>query len=112
MKKISALVSFSMLLVLIGCASVNVTKTGKGYFAPTNPNDVEILVTVPSRAYTELATVTTQKWRTNETAKMHNALRSKCAPLGASAVILGSSGMDPNGRFWSSGVAIRYNDQK
>ena len=80
MKRILAL-SF-MLLALSGCATVNVTKTGKGYFAPTNPNEVEILVTVPSRSYTELATVTTQKWGAAETAKMHNALRSKCAPLG------------------------------
>lgn len=112
MKKISIFVSLCMILTMIGCASVNVTKTGKGYFAPTNPNDVEILVTVPSRSYTELATVTTEKWRTNETAKMHNALRAKCAPLGANAVILGSSGILPNGLFWASGVAIRYNDQQ
>jgi len=112
MKKISIFVSFSLLLALFGCAAVNVTKTGKGYFAPTNPNDVEILVTVPPHAYTELATVMTYKWSFKETAKMHNALRSKCAPLGANAVILGNSGIDSGGYFWSSGVAIRYKDQK
>jgi len=103
-----------LLLVLCGCASVDVTKTAKGYFEPTNPDDIEILVTVPSqqlRPYIELATVTTQRWSTRATAKMHNSLRAKCAPLGANAVILGSSGIDPKGYFWASGVAIRYKDK-
>ncbi len=100
-----------LLLVLCGCASVNVTKTAKGYFEPTDPAEIEILVTVPSRPYVELATVTTQKWSTKATAKMHNSLRTKCAPLGANAVVLGSSGIDPDGYFWASGVAIRYKDK-
>jgi len=100
-----------LLLVLCGCTSVTVTKTAKGYFEPTNPDDIEILVTVPPRPYIELATVTTQKWSTRATAKMHNSLRAKCAPLGATAVILGSSGIDPDGYFWASGVAIRYKDR-
>jgi hypothetical protein len=72
------------------------------------------LVTNPNqqvRPYIELATVTTQHWKTQETAKMHNSLRAKCAPLGANAVVLGSSGIDYNGYFWASGVAIRYKDQ-
>jgi NADPH-dependent ferric siderophore reductase len=102
-----------ILLIAFGCASVTVTKTAKGYFAPTDPDEIEILVTVPDRAnrdFIELATVTTQKWPTHDTAKMHNSLRAKCAPLGANAVILGSSGIDYNGYFWASGVAIRYKD--
>jgi hypothetical protein len=112
MKKILTVMLLCASLAVCGCASVNVTKTGKGYFPATNPNDVDILVTVPNRSYTEIATVTTTKWKVNDTAKMHNSLRSKCAPLGATAVILGSSGIDPSGRFWSSGVAIRYNDNR
>jgi hypothetical protein len=99
--------------MVCSCASVTVTKTAKGYFQPTDPDEVEILVTVPDRAardFIELATVTTQKWSTNATAKMHNSLRAKCAPLGANAVVLGSSGIDYNGYFWASGVAIRYKD--
>jgi len=102
-----------VLLMVCGCASVTVTKTAKGYFPPINPDDVEILVTVPDRAkrdFIELATVTTQKWPTSDTAKMHNSLRAKCAPLGANAVVLGSSGIDYNGYYWASGVAIRYKD--
>jgi hypothetical protein len=86
-----------------------VTKTARGYFEPTNPDEVEILVLVPQhRQLTEIATVTTCKWETRDTAKMHNSLRAKCAPLGANAVILGSSGIDYNGYFWASGVAVRY----
>jgi hypothetical protein len=111
MKKMWILCVLSFVLVVLsGCATVTVTKTAKGFFPGTNPNEVEILVTIPARAYIELATVTTQNWDTAATAKMHNSLRTKCAPLGANAVILGSSGIASNGYYWSSGVAIRYKD--
>ena len=112
MKKVCLFAVLSYVLIIIsGCATVTVTKTAKGYFPPTNPNEVEILVTIPQhREFIELATVTTQKWSTNATAKMHNSLRAKCAPLGANAVVLGSSGIDYNGYYWASGVAIRYKD--
>lgn len=113
MQKICFIVMSCMVLTLCSCASVNVTKTAKGYYDPTTPDEVEILVTVPHfiSPYNELATVTTQHWKTQETAKMHNSLRAKCAPLGANAVILGSSGIDYNGYFWASGVAIRYKNK-
>ena len=110
MKKQFLLILVGMVFIASGCASVMVTKTGKGYFEPTNPNEVEILVTVPSRSFIELATVVTQNWKVKYTAKMHNSLRAKCAPLGADAVVLGSSGIDRNGKFWASGVAIKYKD--
>ena len=110
MRKICLFSLSCLLLMACGCASVTVTKTAKGYFQPTDPDEVEILVTVPDRSFIELATVTTQNWSTNATAKMHNSLRAKCAPLGANAVVLGSSGIDYNGYFWASGVAIRYKD--
>jgi hypothetical protein len=106
---------FSVLFLLpmfCGCSIVTVTKTAKGYYEPTSPDNVEVLVTVPQRDFIELATVTTQRWSTRKTAKMHNSLRAKCAPLGADAVVLGSSGIDYNGYFWASGVAIRYNDKQ
>jgi hypothetical protein len=32
-----------MLLIICGCAEVNVTKTAKGYFEPTTPDEIEIL---------------------------------------------------------------------
>lgn len=65
-------------------------------------------MTVPDRPYTELGTVTTRKWNGSQTAKMHNALRAKTAPLGADAVILTDTGIDANGYMWGNGVAIKY----
>lgn len=93
---------------LFGCATVDVTKTGKGYFPPSNPNNVDILMTVPPRSFVELGTVTVQNFKAQEEAKMHNAVRAKAAPLGANAVILQSQGINPNGQRWAIGVAIHY----
>ena len=74
MKRVYYLGISCLLLIASGCASVTVTKTAKGYFPPTDPDEVEILVTVPQdRGFIELATVTTQKWSTSATAKMHNS---------------------------------------
>jgi hypothetical protein len=111
MQKMYLLGISCLCLIVCGCATVRVTKTAKGYYKPTNPDEVEILMTIPKSDFTELGTVTTQNWPTKNTAKMHNSLRAKCAPLGANAVILGSSGIDNNGYFWASGVAIRYKDK-
>jgi len=110
MKKIYFLGLLCMVLMICGCATVNITKTAKGYFAATNPNEIEILVTKPERSFTELATVTTVNWAPGAVAKMHNSLRAKCAPLGANAVILIDSGLNNSGYYWASGVAIRYKD--
>ena len=108
------LCSFGLLFIFLmvsGCATVYVTKTAKGYFAPTDPNEVEILIIKPDNSFTELATVTSVNWAPVNMAKMHNSLRTKCAPLGANAVILISSGIDASGQYWASGVAIRYKDK-
>ncbi len=100
------------IFTLFGCASVDVTKTGKGYYPPTNPNEVEILMTVPTRPYEELASVTTTGHDMRAEAKLHNAIRAKAAPLGANAVILKDQGIIPTGmgggQRWAMGVAIRY----
>jgi hypothetical protein len=99
-------------LFLVGCASVDITKTGAGYFAPTNPNQVEILMTVPTKPFVEIGTVTVSGFQATEEAKMHNAIRAKAAPLGATSVIIQSQGMIPKGfgtfERWVTGVAIRY----
>jgi hypothetical protein len=99
--------------LLVGCASVDITKTGAGYFAPTDPNQVEILTTVPTKPYTELGTITISGFPAKEEAKMHNAIRAKAAPLGATSVIIQSQGMIPLSlggyERWATGVAIRYN---
>lgn len=103
---------FALLLLgislLLGCQTVDVTKTAKGFYESTNANDIEIIFTKPTVSYTELASVSASKFDPSETATMHNAFRSKSAPLGANAVLLLNQGVDGNGKLWATGVAIRY----
>jgi hypothetical protein len=94
-------------MTVAGCQVVTVTKTAKGYFEPTKADDIQILMTRPDKPYEELATVSTNAWAPGSDASMHNALRAKCAPIGATAVVITSSGVD-RGYAWTSGVAIRY----
>lgn len=98
-------------LALAGCASVDMTKTAKGTFAATNPNSVEVLKTRPDKPYDELATFTVTGFSASDTAKLHNALREKAAPLGANAVIITSEGIVPRtfgADQWATGVAVRF----
>lgn len=108
-KTLSAALVF---FILVGCAgTVDVTKTVKGAYNSTNPNDVEILMTRPEKSYVELGSVTANNFRPGNTAEMHNAIRAKAAPLGADAVILTNQGIMNNGWAivqWATGVAIRY----
>ena len=101
-----------ILLAFSGCASVDVTKTTKGFYDRTDPNEVEILKTRSEKSYIELGTVTVTGFPPKETAKIHNAVRSKSANLGAQAVILTDEGMEREPwvglRRWATGVAIRY----
>ncbi len=111
MKKILVIASVALVSALgVGCANVDITKTAKGAFTPTVPDEIEILTALPRRGYQEIATISTSKWNPSETAKMHNALRAKAAPLGAQAVVLSNSGITPNGDLWCTGTAIRYTD--
>jgi hypothetical protein len=110
----AALVFFVLIGFLVGCASVDVTRTGKGFYNPTDPNEVEILLNRSEKPYEELGTVVAEHFSTSDTAKMHNALRAKAAPLGANAVVLTSQGTVKCGllyTMWAQGVAIRYKTQ-
>ncbi len=91
-----------------GCATTDVTKTGKGHLDPTDPNNVEILMTKPNREFIELGAVSAAKFKPDETAKMHNAFRNKSAALGADAVIILNSGIDQSAHLWATGVAVHY----
>ncbi|MGE4286157.1 MAG: hypothetical protein AB7F23_06050 [Phycisphaerae bacterium] len=94
-----------------GCGQVSVTRTSNKSFVPTFSENVDILMLPPNRAvddFIELATVVTSNWGTNDSVSMHKSLRKKAALLGADAVILISSGIDSKGKYWTSGVAIRY----
>lgn len=111
--KIIKVLALIIALSLTACASVDVTKTSKGFYEPTDANNVEILKTVPKRAYEELGTVTVTGFSPSDTAKMHNAVRSKSAALGATAVILTEEGILNDGwgiKRWATGVAIVFKD--
>jgi len=98
-------------VVVSGCAVVDVTKTAAGFHPPTNPNTVQILKTLPDRKYIELGTITVTGFSPRDTAKMHNAVRTKSAALGADAAILTEEGVLNNGwamEKWATGVAIKF----
>ena len=101
------------LLAATGCASVDTTKTARGFHNPTNPAEVMILKTRPEQSYEELGVVSVAGFSPSQTAKMHNAVRAKSAPLGANAVIITDEGIytDPwaGPVKYASGVAIAYN---
>jgi hypothetical protein len=99
--------------LLCACgAVVNVTQTATGVHQATNPNEVEIIRTRPTRHFEELATVTANRFGVDEAGKMDNALRSKSAPLGADAVLILEEGIVYHGsgyfERWATGIAIRY----
>lgn len=108
MSRIKCVVLIVTWIALVSCASVDVTKTSKGFLSPTRADDVEILMSRPDKAYEEIASISTRGWNPSSTAKMHNALRSKAAPMGADAVVLINSGIDADGLLWSTGMAIHY----
>ena len=111
MKLIKGFLAASILLG-VGCANVDITKTGSGYYEPTDANKIEILKTKPEKTYVELGTLTVTGFDSSAVAKMHNAIRQKAAPLGADAVIITEEGMVPEGfgtySRWATGVAIKY----
>ena len=98
--------------VLASCATVHVTKTGSGFYEPVSPASVQILKTKPDRPYTELAVMDISGFNVTDTAKMHNAIRTKAGPIGADAVIITDTSMVPDGwggtTKYASAVAIKY----
>jgi len=114
MKKcIQNLALAGILILLTGCGTVEITKTAKGFYNPTDPNQVDILKTIPQRKYAELGIVTASGFLPSETAVMHNAIRTKAAALGSNAVILTEEGFAPTTsggtpQKWANGVALKY----
>ncbi len=112
MKKTTKIIAAILTGALVsGCAVVDVTKTASGFHQPTNPNLVQILKTVPDKKYIELGTITVTGFAPSETAKMHNAVRTKSAALGADAAILTEEGLLNDGwsiQKWATGVAIKF----
>ena len=94
--------------------SVDVVKTGSGFYEPTNPNDVRILKTIPDRKYVEVGTVIVSIWyEGGDVTIMHNDIRTESAVLGADAVILTDEGFLPikdssDYKYWATGVAVKF----
>lgn len=110
---LKTLVAATLLTLHVACVptKIDVVKTGKALYSPTNPNDVEILKTTPSKPFDEIATVSAFDFDNRDIAAMHNAIRARTAPLGANAVILFHEGfMDEDDKIWAKGVALRYKD--
>ena len=65
-----------------------------------------ILKTRPEESYEELGVVSVTGFSPSQTAKMHNAIRAKSAPLGANAVIITDEGIytDP----WAGPVKLCF----
>lgn len=114
MKHIPKLLAAALIAVFAtGCAGiVDVTKTGQGYFDPVPAARVDILKTKPERSFVELATIDVSGFKPNDTAKMHNAIRTKAGPVGANAVIITDETVTYQPYVgavkYVSGVAIRY----
>jgi hypothetical protein len=111
MKTKSILLAVVTSMSLVSCATVDITKTASGYFAPKPASSVRILKTRPTNNYTEIATVDVNGFSPKQTAKMHNAIRSKAGPIGADAVIITDEGLIPAGfsvKKYASGVAVKY----
>jgi len=99
-----------VVLLAAACSSVTVTKTAKGFFEPTDPNNIDILHEFPQRSYIEIGSLSAAGHKPQDTAKMHNALRAKSAALGAHAVVILSQAIDDDGKLWVTGVCLRYDD--
>jgi hypothetical protein len=109
MKKLISSLALAVTFVVTGCTTVTVTKTAKGFSAPTVPADVEILGTVPNdRKYDQIGIVNANVFGTPETA--YNKIREKASALGANAVFLNSQIPMGNNRTIVTGTAVRFTE--
>lgn len=117
--KAIVLICASAALVLGGCGgpTIDMTKTGKGFFPATDPDHVEILSTLPSRSFKEVATFSTGGWNTTDTAKMHNGIRVEAAGVGGDAAVIQASGVNQvkstfgdSYSLWTTGVVVSFTE--
>ena len=82
----------AMLWLTTGCQSVSTTHTqdiGGPRFAPSDPNQVQILRTEPTRAHVRLGEVRAEPSDTSvDVTKIEAALRTEAAKLGADAAVV------------------------
>jgi hypothetical protein len=85
--KLKLLLTSALLIVSVGCSTITVTKTSKGFSQPVPPSEVEIIGTVPSGLKFEQIGIVNADIYGNP-ATGYNKIREKVAPLGANAVFL------------------------
>jgi hypothetical protein len=96
MKTITCLLSltlaFATLLVTSGCQTVSITSTqeiGGPIFPPSDPAQVQILRTAPTRPHVRLGEIRAEPSDDNvSAAKIEEALRKAAAKLGADAAVV------------------------
>jgi len=101
------------LIVGAGCSTVSTTTTqyiGGPTFPPTNPTNVVILRTMPTRAHVRLGEIRAEPSSTSvDVTKIEEALRVKAAKLGADAAVVVVDRVQPVGAmvvggYWNRSV--------
>ena len=92
------------LIAVIGCSTVTVTKTSKGFSPPISPSNVDIFGTVPKFEFEEIGIVNANIYGSPETA--YNNIRTKAGAIGADGVILNNQ-VPLGERLLITGTAIR-----
>lgn len=100
------------ILLLGSCSSVDVTRTDRDAFAPTDPNEVRIIRTKPDGDFTEIATFAASGYSASNAEWMHEDIREEAAEIGGHAALIRDQGMVrlELGLFqqWCTGVVIRH----
>lgn len=95
-------------LLLVGCASFDVTKMDNvKTYPPNNPADVEILTQEPARPYVVIAEIRAQGETISRQENMKERMKEKAAAMGADAIILKSD--EEVRRFGQASKAVEDN---
>jgi len=91
-RSLTWLASLAALLAGAGCNTVSTTSTqyvGGPKFPPSDPAQVQILRTMPTRPHVQLGEIRAEPYSTStDVAKIETALRQKAAKLGADAAVI------------------------
>ena len=89
---ITSFAAAAVLLVVSGCNTVSTTSTqyvGGPKYPPTDPANVQILRTMPTRSHVQLGEIRAEPSSTStDVSKIELALQQKAAKLGADAAVI------------------------
>ena len=106
------LVLLVLCCVMVGCASIDVSRNSAAIYSPTDVNTVALLKVTPYRGYEEIATFTVTGFSSTQVDTMHYAMRQRAATLGADAVVLTGESLVPSDwggyDLLGKAIAIRY----